>query len=546
MTAWNERRFAGDEEDESPFLMEALSSEAPLFEGPDEGESGQNWNLSLPTSETERGDVADEQEIEGFASHATEEALARLEPLMEQEFSEQESVGAPSYSPNVVFESQVADMQPAWRAALEKGVLLADIASGQRSENDLTNKIFFLRHPEKKGAKIGAGEEALKKEWRFIRDRQVLPCLLSGRYIGPIHTRNGTPVPPELRKGVPADAVLSPLAITLLGLRKAKQRQPGTIAAIVVHMTSRGPAKRSKASGYRTPAVQYALRHYVTGSEGFPHYVVDFNGTIYATCDERFIAYHSGWVHAGGKSLFTSGWRAPEWWSRVWFKQGAKTPIDLLPPGVKGPNTRTLGVELMILPNLSYTSERSRALARLVVDIQRRYPELKLGAIPGRGLLGHEDLAPVAGKGGRADSRGGWDPGAHRENPYLDWQRLATEIQNVAGSATTQEIGGPLVESGAAFEAENPFLQTEDPFQSEGDLSYESDFESPFAEEHEDEADFSEVESEGSEEEVEAEAAQDRRGRNRRRARRRTKRNGARSSRRVWKRARGRRGKRCP
>jgi N-acetyl-anhydromuramyl-L-alanine amidase AmpD len=484
MSGWNERRFAADEEDESPFLMEALSSPPPTLDGGEEREHETVWPVP-PASGTEGADVADEQEVEGFASHATEEALARLEPLMEAESPDEDAADRSTFSPSVIFESPVGGVQPAWRAAFEKGVLLADIAAGQRSENDLTNKIFFLRHPEKKGTRIGAGEEALKREWLHIRDRQVIPCLLSGPYIGPMHARTGGAPPPELRKGVPADAVISPLAITLRGLRAARQRQPGTIASIVLHMTSRGPAKRSKAAGYRTPAVQYALNHYINGAEGFPHYVIDFNGTIYATCDERFIAHHAGWIHPGGKSLFTSGWRAPEWWSRVWFKQGVKTPVDLLPPGAGSPNSRTLGIELLILPDLAYTSEQYRALARLIVDIRQRNAGVKGGAIPSRALLGHEDFAPVAAKGGRADARGGWDPGAHRQDPYFDWQRLAAEIQEVGGAATVQEIAVPIesdfeVASGDAMLAAEDRLDDEGypeiPFAGETD---EADFEQP-------------------------------------------------------------------
>jgi uncharacterized protein DUF2272/N-acetylmuramoyl-L-alanine amidase-like protein len=457
MTAWNERRFGGAEDEESPFLMEALSLDASGVEGVEDSENESDWNVELPSPQADRADVADEQELDGFASHATDEALARLEPLLEAESSDDEFDAYAPFSPSVLFESPVVGVQPAWRAALERGVLLADMASGLRSENDLTNKIFYLRHPDKKGAKIGQGDDALKQEWLHIRDRQVIPCLLAGPYIGPMHKNGTSGALPDLRKGVPADAVLSPLAITLRGLRKAPHRQPGTIAAIVVHMTSRGPAKRSKASGYRTPAVQYALNHYINGAEGFPHYVIDFNGTIHATCDERLVAHHSGWVHPGGRDLFASGWRAPEWWSRIWSRHGARTPIDLLPKGVRSPNSRTLGVELMILPDLSYTAEQYRALARLVVDIRQRYPDVVGGPVPNRGLLGHEDFAPVTGKGGRADARGGWDPGAHRSNPYFDWGRLSNEIQDIAGVTTVPEVDAWSSESRVRFDGEDPF-----------------------------------------------------------------------------------------
>jgi hypothetical protein len=351
-----------------------------------------------PSAATPDPAQLDEDQIEAFWTPAAEQALVGSRP-----------------------DQQLAD---------ERAVVLADIASGQRNHNDLTNKVFFLRHPERAGGKLLPGEAALMSEWRDISNHLVVPALLSGPAIGPVH-KPAVPVGPELRKGVPPDALLSPLAITLRGLRTARRAQPGTIAAIVVHMTSRGPAKRSKSNGYRRPAVEYALDHYITGTEGFPHYLIDFNGTIYAVCDERFVAAHAGWVHPGGRGLFTGAWTAPEWWSRVWSTHGAATPVDLLPNGSKSPNHRTIGIEFLILPDLSYTPEQYRSLARLVVDLQGRHPDLRIPAVPSRGLLGHEDFTPVTGSGGRADAKGGWDPGAHRKDPYFDWQRVAAEMQGL-------------------------------------------------------------------------------------------------------------------
>ncbi len=259
----------------------------------------------------------------------------------------------------------------------------------------------------------------------------------AGPSIGPIHS-GVIPPPDELRKGVPASAMLSPLAITLRGLRKAPYKMKA-VSQIVIHMTSRGPVNRSKKNGYRKPAITYALDHYLNGREGFPHYVVDFNGTIYATCDERYIAYHAGWVHQGGAELFRkSDWRAPVWWKGVWSRFGLKSPIDLLPKGAAGPNARSIGIELLISPKLTYTDQQYRALARLVVDIERRHG-LAIPRAPCPTLLGHEDYAPVLGKGGRSDSRGGWDPGAHRTKPFFSWSKLWSYMRGSGATSTFRE-----------------------------------------------------------------------------------------------------------
>jgi hypothetical protein len=391
--------------------------------------------LAEPLGEEEE---LSELEAEGFATHAIEEVLGEAEAAHGAELEAAPGELRPGW-PSVLLE-EVSGPFAVMRAVWERAALLADIAAGVRSENDLTNKVFYLRHPDRRGTKIGAGETAIAREWREIRDRQVIPLLLSGPLTGPMHSPVGGALPPSLRKGVPADAVLSPLAIAPRGLRASRARQPGTIAAVVVHMTSRGPANRSRQGGYKRPAVEYALDHYIRGREGCPHYVVDFNGTVYATCDERFCAAHAGWVHPGGRGRFTAGWTAPAWWSGVWSRHGIATPIDLLPAGTTSPNQRTIGIELLILPDLTYTSEQYRGLARLLVDIRGRHPGLAFPTIPGRTLLGHEDFAPVTGAGGRADAGGGWDPGAHRENPYFSWRRVEEQI-----SAVSAATGGGAV-----------------------------------------------------------------------------------------------------
>jgi hypothetical protein len=442
--------LATPEELEAPWAateQEAFEGEAFEAEG-FEAEGFEAEGFEGEFQEETEGEFQGEEELEagereGLLTHASEEALARLEPLA----AEAEALGPDEEGP----------AGRSWSdRLLEQSVLVAAIAAGQRSESVLTNRLFRLRHPEDKDKPIAEGDEGARAERRQIRDRQVVPLLLTGPFIGPMHDWLAfTPAGTDLRKGVPEGAVLSPLSITRRGLRKARARQPGTIAAIVVHNTSRGPANKSREGGYRRSAIEYALDYYLNGKEGFPHYVVDFNGTIYATCDERFVASHAGWIHAGRDKLFRSGWTAPDWWSRVWSRQGAATPIDLLPKGARSPNYRTIGIELLLLPDMSYTPQQYKALARLIVDIQRRNPDLQIPQAPSRALLGHEDFAPVTATGGRADAHGGWDPGAHRDRPFFDWQWLWSEIQALGGKgAEAPESLEAGAEAGAEAEAE--------------------------------------------------------------------------------------------
>ncbi|TCN41818.1 D-alanyl-D-alanine carboxypeptidase-like protein [Kribbella orskensis] len=65
--------------------------------------------------------------------------------------------------------------------ALGKGSYAAALtllgAVGHRSENDLTNVIFYFRHPDVLGRKIQPDERDLQREWIHIRDTIVRPTL---------------------------------------------------------------------------------------------------------------------------------------------------------------------------------------------------------------------------------------------------------------------------------------------------------------------------------------------------------------------------------
>lgn len=53
------------------------------------------------------------------------------------------------------------------------------IGTGVTDANQLTNTLFYLKHPELRGQKIGAEQHDLAREWVEIRDRWVKPALAS-------------------------------------------------------------------------------------------------------------------------------------------------------------------------------------------------------------------------------------------------------------------------------------------------------------------------------------------------------------------------------
>jgi len=64
----------------------------------------------------------------------------------------------------------------------ESAAVKRSVTSGQRDESKLTDLVFLLRHPERRGRKLEPNEKEFKllsKEWVEIRDRLVRPILAS-------------------------------------------------------------------------------------------------------------------------------------------------------------------------------------------------------------------------------------------------------------------------------------------------------------------------------------------------------------------------------
>ncbi|MEP7337945.1 MAG: hypothetical protein ABI977_09395, partial [Acidobacteriota bacterium] len=129
----------------------------------------------------------------------------------------------------------------------------------------------------------------------------------------------------EFETAKPASPSLSSLATTKFGLRKGSKRSI-PVFGICVHTTGSGPASKAKKDP-RKSALTRALDYYIKGDGGFPHYVVAYDGSIVATCDERQVAAHAGFGQKEREHYKT--WTAPGWWSTVWNPKGARSPLDL-------------------------------------------------------------------------------------------------------------------------------------------------------------------------------------------------------------------------
>jgi hypothetical protein len=76
------------------------------------------------------------------------------------------------------------------------------VAAGYRDVNQLTNIVFYFRHPERIGRKIEPGERELAAEWLSIRDQIVKPALQAAPSAPPAGSPVAAPTRPAGRPDV--------------------------------------------------------------------------------------------------------------------------------------------------------------------------------------------------------------------------------------------------------------------------------------------------------------------------------------------------------
>ena len=90
----------------------------------------------------------------------------------------------PSASPAGEFEYERGDAKSKLddtRPIAERAAVNDRVAAGERDPNALADMVFFRRHPERTGQKLGAGDHRLAAEWKAILRDIVMPAFTRGR-----------------------------------------------------------------------------------------------------------------------------------------------------------------------------------------------------------------------------------------------------------------------------------------------------------------------------------------------------------------------------
>ncbi len=211
-----------------------------------------------------------------------------------------------------------------------------------------------------------------------------------------------------------------------------------------IHTTGSGVTKKARAKG-RQP-IDVALEVYLQSQRhhwGGPGYVVDHDGTVYKLADDTTRTMHIG--SNGGPGRWGADYLTGRWvkmlpaevvaqWRAAWPRR--KSPQHLFPS--RHPNTDYVGIETIPCghgfgtpwrPGLRFTEEQHYTLAELAADIGERndFPD---GWWATARLVGHEDVGLLD----RHDARGGWDPGALRAKPYIDFGWIRARIGELSGA----------------------------------------------------------------------------------------------------------------
>ncbi len=203
-----------------------------------------------------------------------------------------------------------------------------------------------------------------------------------------------------------------------------------------VHTTGSGVPDRAieftNKYGEAWSPAEIACYFYAKPSMGCPHEVIDTDGAVYRIVDESMIPAHCGVQSWMRRVMLDGSWEdycPPEMvrqWRKAWGRRW-ESPQHMF-TGTNA-NWRYRGTELIPTRDRLYTGPQLEALCKRLAWSSRTYKIPHLSLTQPQRLLGHEDLNPFpTAKDGRADTKGGWDPGARRAVPRFDWAHVRARL----------------------------------------------------------------------------------------------------------------------
>lgn len=197
-----------------------------------------------------------------------------------------------------------------------------------------------------------------------------------------------------------------------------------------IHTTGSGVESHAveftKKTGHPWTLAEVAAYFYSNPGMGCPHEFIAHDGSITRVTPETLIPAHCGVQPYQRTAMLKGTWddMCPAEMVRQ-FRMAWPTfasPQHLFP----GPNAnwKYRGTELIPTKDKLFTPQQYDSLAVRLAWSSKTYEIDHLGG-KGNRLVGHEDLNPwPTAQRGRADAKGGWDPGARRVVPRFNWTRV--------------------------------------------------------------------------------------------------------------------------
>jgi hypothetical protein len=181
-----------------------------------------------------------------------------------------------------------------WRSGVESLIVRSAIRSGTTNENQLTDLVFFRRHPERNGRAISSSEpnyRQLSQEWLSIRDTIVRPIL------------RGTPAPPAAPSApstppaAPAQPAPSPGAPSgepQVAINSGVRVSDNAVRVLKEILRMAGLSRATITSGRRTAGDQARIMYDLIERNG-----VSYAKNLYGSTGDQVIDVYSAQKAAG-------------------------------------------------------------------------------------------------------------------------------------------------------------------------------------------------------------------------------------------------------
>jgi hypothetical protein len=212
-------------------------------------------------------------------------------------------------------------------ASAERTAVRSRIGAGQRDAKALADLVFFRRHPERAGRRIGVNERSLAAEWNVILRTIVLPALASA---GAASGAGARVADPEVAQTLAMGATPAPkLAITLEQLLLRHEAEAGGIPIEVllafIHYEAGRLFDDHTAGKWNDSYQKYIPSFYELGVFQTPagdHGCVNEAGV--KTCkypppgrNVESSQFGKGWMQLGGGYPTANNWKDPNMQVRV-------------------------------------------------------------------------------------------------------------------------------------------------------------------------------------------------------------------------------------